>query len=513
MEFNSLPLDVHLEIFSWLSAPDVMKIRLVCRQWNVEINSHFKFKRLSCNESSRLFGYEFCSTSIRTFLDYTSTDSKFCRVRCLDAKLYPKLYPTYDQLDDAFDFLNSFKFLEDLKLDCLIVVLWRVNQEVEKKLVLSLDLLKKADICFSFKVDDFKPNVLLDLRSLLHLKISSWKNVTIGYPEVLRTLSVRSLFYENPDYSKFTGLTKISTGSDARSISAHFIESLPSLKELHFGYGLDSDFDRSLAPSSDKAALKIFYFGFEFDLDEFRSERFPSSLYGLSKKSIQFIARNLHRSIDNNPNIFSVDYNAWYRALDAEMFAVMPQKFPNIRRLHITGAVADENQLLRFFHQFKFDYLELKRASLSRKFFKKLPEYGQFINWLVIKSEPTMDILSGDFDFVFHLKNLRNLHFENYPLPLNYIARLMRELKSIKRVKFHQPQTYWFSLCPDQIIVLEVYKTGYKSLSLTREFTAEKAAELIENLSSPLKATGFVCPKKLLAQLREFSLKSNLASS
>ena len=508
MEFNLLPVEIQLEIFAYLRAPEVMKIRLVCKQWNHLINGQFKFKRLSCNESSHLVEYDFNFTSIRAFLDYTSTDVKFSMVRCLNAELNPD----YDQLDDAFQFLNSFRSLEELKFSCFLPFQWR-NEEIQKKtLVLSLHRLKKTDIWFS-GVFESKVSLVLNLPSLLHLALPSLKNVTIAYPGKVRTLVVSDGFSEEDlDCSQFTSLSKIySNEHDKYSISASFIERLPSLKELHFDIeflGIRNLEDHLLEQATE-AILRIFYFGFEFDLNQIEAELFPFTFCAQVEDSTEFIARNLHRSIDNNSFVDTIRYNPIARALDdAKMFGVMLKKFPNIRHLHIIGAVADENRLLRFINQFKIKHLEFESTSLSQAFFKKLPKYGPFINWLEIRSEPTMDIQSGHFDFIFNLKLLTELEFNCYTLPLNFTARLLRELKSIKNVRFHSPRVYLFSLrlqgCIREID-LRVYEPRF--LRFTHKMPTKQTSEMLDLVSRKLKADSPVCLSELLVLLRHLELE------
>lgn len=86
MEFNSLPREIHLEIFTYLPFEDVMKIRRTCKQWNRLVNSELKFKRLLYRHRPRSFLVE-----------------QPPEVQYLKAFLRAN----YAQ-SDAFDFLNSF---------------------------------------------------------------------------------------------------------------------------------------------------------------------------------------------------------------------------------------------------------------------------------------------------------------------------------------------------------------------------------------------------------------------
>ena len=168
MEFNSLPLEVQLEIFSHLPFCDVMSIRRVCKMWNCLINSEFKFKQLRCYQLSTSAASNdqhenFVSTFPRPFLDYTSTDPKFSRINYLFADLVPK---EISELQDAFDFLNSFKFLEEISFRCYP---FRLNavEGVQKQFVVSLPRLEKADFYFGNAIREANASLLLDLPSLL----------------------------------------------------------------------------------------------------------------------------------------------------------------------------------------------------------------------------------------------------------------------------------------------------------------------------------------------------------
>lgn len=216
MEFNMLPLEIHLKILPYLSIKDVMKIRLVCKQWANLINSQVKFKRLICNQSNRLGNCSTCDfqfASTKSFQEYASNDSKFIRVKYLNASLKPK----YAELADAFDFLNSFKSLKETRFECYFSDYPRVSSaEIaqKKQFVVNLDRLERAEIyLWSIDPKRSKISIVLNLPCLLHLRLyNSLKLFKIGFP----------------------GKTEIRTSaSDMRSISASFLEKLPSLRELH----------------------------------------------------------------------------------------------------------------------------------------------------------------------------------------------------------------------------------------------------------------------------------------
>ena len=520
MEFNLLPLEIQLEIFSYLPVREVMKIREVCKHWNSLINAEFKIKELKCYQlespENRPVGRDFYFLCIRSFLDYTRDNPMFSRVKYFGANLHPN----YTQLDDAFDLLNSFRSLEETSFDCFK---WSFNtnsdidlEAIERKqFVVSLDRLKKARFYFFLGTFSSKISIVLDLPRLLNLKVRPLKEFTIKYPERLRTLATDGLFEAELDYSKFTSLAKIYTDtSDRPSITANFLEKLPSLRELYMDRSGDSLHLPEFPPFS-TAAPRIFYLGFEFSLNEFISEndQWPESID--SSQGSTFIARNLHKSIDNNPLVFSIYYNEIAGELDdAEMFRVMPQKFSNIRYLHIIGAVTDPNRLLKFIGQFQVEEIQFERASLPQWFFEKLPEIGPFIENLEFGTEPTMDILSDDFDFmIFRLENLRILDFEDCPLSLDFVIKLLRELKSIHWIKFRQVGNYlfWLSLWDKCEISLDV--DGIRT-KLNYEFSREEAADFVQFLGTQMKTYGlFVCPRRLQALLRQLQIEKQGTSS
>ena len=520
MEFNWLPLEIQLEIFDYLPVRQVMKIREVCKQWNCLINSEFKIKELDCClKSSKLptdeYDFNFIHPCIRTFLDYTRDNRMFSRVKFLNADLHLN---TYAQLDDAFDLINSFKFLEEawFHFDDPLndfgepVIGSDINlEEIERKqFVVSLDRLEKVRFSLDFETFALNSKIVLDLPRLLILEVRPLENFTIKYPERLRILSTLTLFQGNLNFSKFTSLTKICTPtSDGPWITASFLEKLPSLMELH----LDEFGDYSLLlepPSSNLAAPRIFYADFEFSLNELISNGFQWPDYIGSPEGSTFIARNLRKSIDNNRQVFSLDYNTIAGELDdAEMFGVMPKKFPKINTLNIIGTVSDPNRLLKFIGQFQIKDLQLERTFLPQWFFEKLPDSDPFIQNLKFGTEPTMSILSDDFYFmIFRLENLKILHFEDCPLSLDFVTKLLRELKSIQVVCFEQPRNYSFhlTLWDECRIVLDV--DGIKT-ELNYEISREEAAKLVEFLGRRLKVNGFVCPRELQALLRQLQLE------
>ena len=515
MEFNSLPLEIHLEIFSYLPVRDVLSIRRVCKLWNGLINGELKFKRLRCiqfyipNQRINCHAYDFVFASIRSFLDYTSTDTKFSRVNHLSASLAPKA----PKLQDAFDFLNSFQSLKQVSFSCFLYDRLIAAEGAQKQFVVSLPRLEKATFYFNHPTRGSNVSLLLDLPSLRCLSIDSSAPIIIGHPEKLRTLATRSLFGAERDYSLFTNLTNIYTrAADVRSISAGFLEKLPSLSELHCAFGhLPADY-RPPEPSLRKARPKIFYFGFEISSREIESEgaQWPSSFptHDPTGHSTRFIARNLYRSIDSNSRVSSIDYNLIAGELnDTELFDVMFQKFPGIRHLRISGTVADQNRLLKLIDKFKVSSVAFESTSLPQRFFEQLAENRPFISSLSL-NEPTMSMLSGDLDFVFNFETLRSLQFTNYPLSLNFVVRALKELKSISSLIVGQPETYYFSwLAPSSFsqnfvtVYCDVYVPRF-SYSGCR-IPVDEASDWMNALQSQLNDA--VSPKELqilLSQLK-----------
>ena len=531
MEFNSMPIEVHLEIFSHLPVYEIKEIRRVCKQWNHLINCEFRFKQLSCYQSNHLSVCNFNFRSIRSFLDCTNAHAKFSRVKHLDAGLYPN----YADLENAFDFLNWFRSVEELSFTYSLYALRRMDRaEIQKKaFVLSLAHLKKAKIWLYWQDVESKFSVLLDLPSLLYLQIRSWKGVTLKHTEKLRILKVNRLFNEGPDYSKFISLSNIYTGGeDLRSISARFIKNLPSLRELHLDYNSYYHSDRRSVAASSKATARIFYYLFEFTLNQINSEdqQFPSSFYRPDEATTEFIVGNLHQSLDNNSFVTSINYNSMARALDdTEMFIVVPQKFPWISHIRIHGAVADVNRLLKFIKHIPIRSLKFEGTPLPQRFFEKLAVNGSSIQSLWFHTQPTMDILTGDFDFVFKLNNIKYFSIDGCSLPLNFVVRLLRDLKGIEGVSFYQPRIYEFRLSQWEDkweIELKVYnennednedgeneeneededdRVGY--LPFWYRFSAEKLLEMMATIARTQKADGFMCPRKLSVLLGVHKLK------
>lgn len=527
MEFNSLPVEVHLKIFSHLSAREVMKVRRVCKQWNRLINAEVKFKQLVCGQylGSRGFGgfekfgdrVDFIFSSTRSFGDYVRVDHKFSRVKCLEARLGAK----YTQLQEAFDFLNAFRSLEDLRLCFNVLGLHhRINLEaIEKKqFTLKLDHVKEADLFILWNSLESKVNVLLDMPNLVYLAVFTLKGLTVGHPKKLKTFATEMLFPAVPDYSQFTGLRTICTrASDVRSISVGFIEKLPKLNTIHLDGTKYTEYSPPIPAYSSKAGPRILFLGFEISLNQIllEGDRLPHHAREPTEDFTRFIARNLQRSLDGNPYIPSVDYNTIAEELDdTEMFGLLFQKLPNIRHIRIAGTVADESRLLKFIDKFQVDHLQLERASLSPDFFEKSTKSSLSIKKLEIRTEPTMCILSGDFDFIFKLKNLVDLHFEDCSLPLSFVAKLLRELKSLEYVKFLQVGSYEFFLNRSQKVRKYTYdpesiflKADGQRYFFKGKICPKKTVDYLNELSNRLKADGFVSPPELLVLLHQLRLE------
>ena len=519
MEFKSLPLEIHLEIFSYLPVRDVMSVRRVCKLWNGLINSEFKFKRLRCSQmattkhnDNRSNYYDFHIAPIPSFLDYVRADSKFNRLSCLIAFLSPKS----SELEDAFDFLNSFKSLKELWISCYYFDLFALDREgpPQKQFVISLPRLEKANLFIHLGSN---VRLLLDLPTLLCLSIDSLAGITVGHPENLRTLATRSLFGNDVDYSLFTNLMNIFTrANDVRSITASFLEKLPCLSELHLDSTARLPANYQLPePSVRKARPKIFYFGLEFSVRELEleGEQWPNvGANDPSEAFTQFIAQNLHRSLDRNQHITAIQYNPIAGELnDSQMFGVLLERLSKIRQLHINGTVADENRLLKFIDKARVSNLRFRGTALTPCFFEKLAANGQAIQFLRL-SEPTMDILSDDFNFIFKFQNLSSLHLIDCPLGADLVTRVLKELKHIRAVAFtgHRDFSFTISRLRSKTVVSVGHTVGHTGHS-RYEIPTEETSQLVDALKSRSNADGSVCVEGLQILLRHLQLEKKNA--
>ena len=522
MEFNSLPLEVRLEIFSYLPVNDVMRMRRVCKQWNDLLNSQFKFKRLFCFQA-RSPGFVPTALNFkspRIFLDHTHNDSKFSNKFSRVSRLVAILRLSYAELDDAFDFLNSFKFLNETVFECNVQGADH-SELLGKTFCVRLNRLQKVAIFFSGETIGSKVSVLFDLPKLTGLVLDEFKSITIKHPKKLRTLAVSKLF-QGLDYSKLTGLTRLYIDErDRQSITASFLENLPSLRELHLAaYYLHNAsllVDQLEPVASSK--LRIFFYGFEFSQANLATEEWPVSfgLIGSNEDAARFIIRNRHRSVDGNQNIDSMVFNLLDSELDqTELFGVILRKFPKIRYLNVNGNVADANRLLDFVEKLKPELLHFADATLPQSFFSGLANNcSSFLQQLEFKTERSMNFLSGDFDFVFGLKNLVSLTFKNCRIPFNFVVRLVKELKQISLIQFSQPTNFDFqmNLCRCQntahhVIALSVdgeaerRQLATPSAYFRYEIAHNEALQFLNMLKSLLKFDGeFVSAKQLLVLL------------
>lgn len=464
MEFNFLQPGIQLKIFSHLSVCEVMKSRLVCRQWASLINSEFKFKQLRCMQLSCLRKwltvndfYLKSTRCVKSLLDFLSNDAKFSRVKFLFVTLSVK----YDEVANVYDLLNSFKCLEELKFRCEIHDAKSYNpDELQKKqFFVSLDRLKTASISFE---QNLKISVVLNLPSLLHLNIDSLRETTIGHPQKLRTLSTRNVFDQEPvmNYTQFTSLTIIYTeATHVRSIRIGFFDNIPNLQELHFTHSYFipcySVLKLNLPEATEGTAkLRIYYLGFELALNQIhrmilQGDHFPEAFarYDSGEMSTTFAIQNLHRSIDNNPYIESIGgyihCGELIRQLDDARVseALFQKKFSKVFHLRLNGNV-DGHRILNFIDKLKIKELSLERCDLSQPFFQKLAKIQPSIMQLTIRPELTTnyDIVSEytdlALDFVCKLRHLHCLYFFDCRLPLTLLTSLVKAKKFIPFIQF-----------------------------------------------------------------------------
>ena len=445
MEFNLLPPEIQLKIFSSLRIREVMRIRLVCKQWADLLNSQIKFKRMTCYQLDKPkvchSGYDFYFASTVSFGEYASKDSKLSQVKFLTASLIMK----FSELANAFDLLNSFKSLEKLDFNCFLRA-DSLDPAIKKTFTVSLDRLEKVkyfDICSLDRNTNVR--IVLDLPRLFHLQVESLKPFDIVFPKNIRTLSTNRLFVGNVDYSQFTGLTKIfANPKEAPSISASFFERIPTLQELHLDEdrGLKTIF-RDLnvtkelpeSPSFGKAKPRIFYYGFELTvkqlIDQMSLGQFQFQAMESNQNFTKFVTKNLHQSVDKNELVFWLHYDTLAEELDdTAMFGSLFQKISKINLLYISDNVADGSRLLKFLTKFQPQNIFFERASLPQPFFRKLGQDGSFIRTLLIKSKVTIKNLAEDLDFILGLTGLHTICFENCPFSLNFVIRALKGLKS-----------------------------------------------------------------------------------
>lgn len=508
MEFNSLPSEIQLAIFCCLPDASVFKIRRVCKRWNDLINLEFKIKRLRCKQNEELQYYyhnhlDFFFVSTQDFLQSISGDPKFSRVKYLDAFFEPK----YAELADVFDFLNSFKWLEETRFDCKAHYRFSENllpTEIQKKtFVVSLERLEKA----KFKLDSsqLKVRVVLSLPNLLQLELHRSLDFSIEQPKKLKTLVTDSLFQGmTADYAQFTSLTRIYTkkAEDVRSISRDFLDKLLSLRELHIGFCEIQLNLPDLPPFSGKAKPKIFYFDFEMDIAQINQanaldQHWPNffEIEDEDENATLFATQNRHQSIDNNRFVYHMHYNPMVRELnnETELFGVMLRKF-YFAYLSINGNVTNENLLLRFIHKSEVKSLSFRATSLSRSFFEKLPEYGSSVTYLNIERETTMSPLSGDFDFIFKFKNITCFYLTDFSLSLNFVARLLEEPR-LKLIVFNQSENnYQFEV--NRYSSLCFFYIFANELGVSFNSFNQSALDILKILRSKLK-TNELCFKQL----------------
>ena len=116
-----------------------------------------------------------------------------------------------------------------------------------------------------------------------------------------------------------------------------------------------------------------------------------------------------------------------------------------------------------------------------------------------------MDILAGDFDFIFKLKKLTELCFLDCQLPLAFVVKMLKELKEITFVWFKQQEKYEFLLLLNDYTQAIYLNVG--SRSLRYNIIREEVLKLVNVLRRRLKADGFVCPKELQVLLRHLELE------
>ena len=488
-QLNELPPCLLLEIFSYLSIGEVIRLKLVCKAWQ-EISCYVRLKSLSIfyldskiNQDEyylryykRYNNFDLYVNDFEKFIKSThSLLSDLRRLVCWFAH-------SANNGGRIQDFLNRFRRLEELEIKVRYY-----DWEHPSHFTLEFERLRKLFIHCE-RGETFE----LNCPELSYLDVMSLSDCCISCPEKLRTLVLQNPFEENSQIKKsvndliekcvnLKNLIVFLCNRDPNEIPHTFFERLSkSLQKLIFfesnffkkrfsnEYNLENCFrSQYRIDQEDSSGLRVFYLGVEVALSRFTShKKEPVPKGGWDEKFPNFLVTNLTNSVDANVCLDYISYDAFERLLPTfdPLYEKIYSTHPNCH-ISLLKMVIDQERLLEFIQKARPRELSLcNEASFSRPFFDRLAEICSSYIKEIFFDATNLGSELGALDFLLEMTELERITIIDSQLDviprLDFIIAIFEKIENLDSFEFYG----WFLISPSVNLTLFHYVPGKKAV-------------------------------------------------
>lgn len=489
---ETLPPELHLMIFQFLSIPDTIRLRLVSKNWN---------RLLNCLKHESLVVFDRDSDGITDYLDseelpddleFQPADSVVCRDenRLLTTPL-SAMFQSVRKLKTTFysqkilqmnTFYNQFRELEEL--NCFHYSTWWDSMTI----ILNLPRLNKLIVR---KGDGSH----FDLRTpcLTHIEMIAFSECDLYYPEKLKRLEANLYEYRQIDFAKLTNLEiLVVNGYDPSFITNSFLAQMKSLKEVHFKPTSTWQTRETMNLNYRRNDLKLYQLGFDIDKPIEVPEEY--SPHGAVEDETRMISRNYELTAEIVYNWVWIEYNLLIETGPKMGFFT---KFPRLAFLKVNGSVGDEGALLEFLMETKPPF-EMENHLLSQTFLNQMASQCDFIRVIILKNL-LLDLNGSEIQFIFKMQNLARIQIIPLQISLEFVIKAFECLEHLTKIHWSNDDylyggyhfsTYSLSLGLDFEDSNEYLYTGIRSISkpilldilrgLQRELKPNQRDDIIE---------------------------------
>lgn len=444
----TLPGEVGHLIFDFLDADELIRCKIVCKNWKTLIDKYDRFKEIILRDNGE--------SSNSWFFTFKSIDPKYI-VHCKKPNLFN--YKTFSQ-----HFVNLKKFKSNLRLDFDLEQLNAMTKLEHIELDNDLNLNRKMTLLYLSNLEIFKINKLsgklqIDSIRLRVLCVHDMTNIEIHNPDTVNHIYLNTSY--NTNFSKFSHLESLSIRNIIK-LDKKIMFKLPAkIKSLHF-YNpyhtndmrrLFNDISNMLVHEmilADELKVKIYFQGkilFKSIQNDFIIQSFSFNTGVPLKIDGDNPFRAYHFLLNDELDIFYTNFELlepnlyWHDAIEYDFLVnlfqpIIPskfyKKFINIHSLTINGQVNDENSLLVFLSNCgSLSKLKLHGPSLNPNFYNQLPNFCNLLQEFVLYEQN----ICLNFNFIFKFKQLKTLII-NQKLEYFFIRLMFDKLGFIEDIRF-----------------------------------------------------------------------------
>lgn len=479
LSIENLPIEIfYHHIFDFLCIDDVIALKLVSKKFRSLIDN-LNVQELLI-QSTR---YKDFWISINKPVQFNNilSDKNFHLLFKLPIFLNLKrLQIDLREKEIKLDDFNKFMKLEIFEINL-------IEKHESGKHLLQLPNLKAFALgIYTESPDDF----VIDTPNLEHLQLHSWEKIQLEdrvrfvYPLSVKRLRI---LYFDKKISIFKNLEYLEY-SDIESIKMNQLLELDNLKMVRILGG-------PIANKLDQLRTSLFY-----------QNKMKMSLKGVLIKETSKLDE--YKKINNNLKFQLTNFDDLENNLNYEteiqyddLINLLPKprpidlfrKYCNIRKLLVSTATDDENQLIDFIRECRnLAFLDIQNSKIGQHFYDRLPEISTLFN-LKIRECGDRDV-DLDFRFIMRMYYLFSLQTDfKVKIDKNLDLNKLKFLESLEYKIKGDPVTiykentdaYWENLESDYLSMFNPYK---------KSITFATLVEWCEFVEEAKKNKGIICP-------------------